>query len=134
MPKVNKSKRVKKSRKNNRRTRRYNRGGCATCAEQRGGFGAASMQPIPIRSFYPVNDYSAGPTNPSSVVEGRNYSLVKGGRRRRMKGGNLILGDSKDIYTTFGNTQGAFSGASVYSGKEIAVLPTVSPNTGSKYV
>ena len=120
------SKKVSKKRRTNKKTKK---GGCG--CQQKGGFGAASMQPMPVRYYYAGNDHMHDPNNPSPAMSGRNY--VTGGKRktiRKMRGGvsaDPILG-SGNSNLSFGTTQGAFSGAAIFHAENIQnPSPTSNP-------
>jgi len=132
------TKRVSNKRRTNKKMRR---GGCG-CA-QKGGFGAASMQPIPVRYYYAGNSYDNDPNSPSPAMSGRNY-VATGGRRKSMKkmrGGvsvDPILG-AGNANLSFGTTPGAFSGAATFhAGTVQNPSPTSNPglnwNGSSSYV
>lgn len=121
MPKKNQSKTNKrthkKPRKNKKTATMRKRGGCYSCSKQNGGFGAASYQPINSRHFYSLENQALSPLNPSNISEGRNFStMIKGGRRKIIKGGRLsdiMVGQGNNPYLTTGNSSGIFSNAAL---------------------
>jgi hypothetical protein len=131
--------RKKTNKRKSRKSRKTKRVGGSCGCEQKGGFGAQSMQPIPLRYFYAGNTYENDPTAPSAMTEGRNYSATGGRRRRRtarkMRGGvsaDPILG-AGNANLSFGTTQGAFSGAGVFHAENITnPAPTANPVLGWK--
>lgn len=143
--KTNRKRLSNKSRKTRRNSKKMKGGDCG--CQQKGGFGAQSLQPIPIRYYYAGNTYDSDPNNPSAIVSGRNY--MAGGQRmgqrmskrmgkrmsKRMRGGvsaDPILG-AGNTNLSFGTTQGAFSGASVFHANSIQnPSPTANPVLGWK--
>jgi hypothetical protein len=112
-----KSRRINKKRRTNKNVKK---GGCG-CTEQKGGFGAASMQPIPMRYYYSGNSYENDPTNPSSLTAGRTYLATGGRKMRKMRGGvsaDPILG-AGNSNLSFGTMSGAFSGAATFHGNSV---------------
>jgi len=136
--KGNRKRSSNKSRKNSKKMK----GGDCGC-QQKGGFGAQSLQPIPIRYYYAGNTYDSDPNNPAAIVSGRNY--MAGGQRmgqrmgkrmsKRMRGGvsaDPILG-AGNTNLSFGTTPGAFSGASVFHANTVEnPSPTANPVLGWK--
>lgn len=100
---------MQKSRKNRTQKRKRRR-------QQRGG---ASDFNVPIRSFYPQNQYLVDPQRMAVVGGGRKYSrkyLRKGGA------GWGFLGD-------FGTTSGSLNGATAVTG-----ISQGAANMGSRYM
>lgn len=106
-----------KTHKNKKTSTLRKRGGCYSCSKQNGGFGEASYQPINSRHFYSAENQGLSPLNPSNITEGRNFStMIKGGRRKRIRGGRLsdiIVGQGNNPYLTTGNSSGIFSNAAL---------------------
>lgn len=130
------TKRTRNTRKSRKMNKRRIGGGCG--CEQKGGFGAQSLQPIPLRYFYAGNTHENDPTAPSAMTEGRNYAATGGRKRksmRKMRGGvsaDPILG-AGNANLSFGTTQGAFSGASVFHADNVVnPAPTANPILGWK--
>jgi len=81
--------RRKTVRKNKRRPKTVKRnlylgGGCPCqlgLQGQTGGYGAASLQPIPLRSYYEMNSYSNDPS--VATISARNLPDIKGGKRTK---------------------------------------------------
>ena len=97
-----------------------------------GNVHSASFQPFqqsPGQYYYDVNNHNNDPNDPSVVMSTRNAPNMMGGKSRRrrgrksrkMRGGNLILGNGSlnNSLTSFGNLDGAFIGKSIFSGQPI---------------
>lgn len=114
----------------------YLGGGCPCqlgIAGQTGGYGAASLQPIPLRSYYEMNSYNNDPS--VAIVSSRNLPPIKGGKRTKrakkqlkrirykvQKGGNPTVIE----YT--GTTHGATLGRDLINGTTVVdPAPYVQP-------
>jgi hypothetical protein len=91
---------------------------------QTGGYGAASLQPIPLRSYYELNSLNNDPS--VAAISSRNLPNFKGGKRSKrakktlkrirfkiQRGGN----PSAIEYT--GTTPGAFMGRDLINGTTV---------------
>lgn len=137
--KKQKTNKLRHKKNTTRKTKNLLLGGCGCSGnngpKMLGGYGAASMQPIPLKTFYPLNEYNQDPS--VDLVSARNLPEIVGGRKRRMPkiihGGSasvptdIFLGNPSNQILTGANTVGAFLGQSALSGT-IYVDPA--PNTG----
>jgi hypothetical protein len=117
-----------------RRTRHKNiKGGGCPCNKGfqpslmlKGGFGKASFQPfeqIAGQYYSSLNNYNSDPNMPNIMGSGRlSAPLLRGGKRKsirnkKMRGGELLLGNNKQILPlSFGTTGGSMAAVNVLTG------------------
>lgn len=130
---MSRSMRKKTIRKNKRRSYKnqklYIEGGCPCLLNQTGGYGAASLQPIPLKTFYETNTYANDPSVTS--VSSRNLPEIKGGKKgRRTKTKrnkkaskrvrfNVQHGGNLSIVEFTGTTDGAIIGRDLINGESV---------------
>jgi hypothetical protein len=130
-----KRKQTNKRRKNRktRTIRKKNKGGGCGCGKapinlppMKGGYGKASFQPFEQTAgtySYPVNNYNSDPNMPTTMSSGRlSMPVLRGGKRKsirhkKMKGGDLLLGNNSQILPlSLGTSGGSMAGVNVLTG------------------
>ena len=128
----------KNKRHSNKKRNLYIEGGCPCLLNQTGGYGAASLQPIPLKTFYETNTYANDPSVAS--VSSRILPEIKGGnkgRRTKTKRNKKALkrvrfkiqhGGNASVIEFTGTTDGAFIGRDIINGEStLEPAPYIQP-------